>query len=80
MKYHTLPDETDQIRAHLSGLLVVDAVDGLVARICDLLDISEILIFGTNSPSSFWMAASLYTPPNDGQSFDVIRFVPTPMM
>ena len=33
---------------------------------------------GTNFPSSFWMAASLYTPPKEGQSLDVIRLVPTP--
>ena len=39
---------------------------------------SEIFILGTNAPSSFWMAASLYTPPKDGLSLEVIRFVPTP--
>ncbi len=32
-----LADETDQICDDLAGFLVVDTVDGLVARVCDLL-------------------------------------------
>ena len=41
-------------------------------------EFSDNLIFGVKVPSSFITAASLYTPPNAGLSFDVIRLVPTP--
>ena len=40
---------------------------------------SESFIFGMNFPVFLSMiAASLYTPPKDGQSLEVIRLVPTP--
>ena len=40
---------------------------------------SEILIFGMKAPVFLsWIAASLYTPPNAGQSLLVIMLVPTP--
>ena len=39
---------------------------------------SESLIFGSKVPSSFCIAASLYTPPKAGQSALVISLVPTP--
>ena len=40
---------------------------------------SEILIFAVNSSDPLCLeAASLYTPPNAGQSSEVINFVPTP--
>ena len=40
---------------------------------------SDSLIFGTNWPVALSItAASLYTPPKDGQSLAVIRLVPTP--
>ena len=38
----------------------------------------ESLILGTKSPFESVSAASLYTPPNDGQSSEVISLVPTP--
>lgn len=38
---------------------------------------SETLIFGMYSPS-FSIAASLYTPPNTGELWDVMRWSPTP--
>ena len=39
---------------------------------------SESLILGSKTPSSFCIAASLFTPPNAGQSALVISLVPTP--
>ena len=38
---------------------------------------SEIFILGSSSPF-LYEATSLYTPPNDGESEEVINFVPTP--
>ena len=66
-------------RLILPVCLVVDPVDGLVARVGDLLCVFGELDLGDKFAGLFVLtAASLYTPPKAGQSLEVMRLVPTP--
>ena len=73
-----LVSQADEIGADLAGLAVVDPVDGLVARVRDLLGVLGKLDLRDKFAGLSVLNGSLYTPPKAGQSLLVMRLVPTP--
>lgn len=71
--------KADIISFHLAGFFFRKPVNRLVARIGDLFCVLRKFDFKVRTRHSYsgWRRA-LYTPPNEGQSLEVIRLVPTP--
>lgn len=64
--------KSDEVGLNFTGFLFIDPVNNLIARVSNFSEFSESLILGTKFPSLSIMAASLYTPPKEGQFLEVI--------